>query len=327
MKKLLFFVLMLSLSFSYTCNDVYGELFEGAWNEASLLFGAVFLFTVAIISISYIYGKSINDAKAILFAKDELFHLFMSIIIVMSVFGLLSVFCHIGSFFFNYTFEGLGIDPATDYCYDNTHSLTDMAICYISTMEGEAKVLVERSIISSVDNEMDSTFIFGFNFPTMGTTLTPYSAYKKAYAMNYDTLNNMFATPALTSVTMQKILLRASLKFSISILLPFAILLRVFFPTRQMGNFLIALVVALQVFLPLLYALNGAMYFHLLTVDDCVLKYSSIISDSLLGGCSSDLSFINFARLIPQTIFLPNLTIAVLVTFLSSINKALRVLG
>lgn len=324
MKKLLLILLLIPLCFS-GCADIIDNFFNTAWAEASFYFGAVILFAVAIISIAYIYGTSANDAKATVFAKDELFHLFMSIMIIFGTIGIITAFCYIGSFFLNYTFDNLEIN---DLCYlKYKDSPTNMAICYSIQMEKDAAKMVEMTIDSSINEEMESTWIYTFNFPLMGTTSTPTQAYRKAYSTNYDMMNSMFATPALISITMQRIVLENSLKFSIVVLLPFAILLRVFFPTRQMGNILIALVIAIHIFLPFMYALNGAMYYNILTENDCTANYSSIVQDHLLGNCESPMSVIKFVRLLPQAIFLPNLTIAIMITLLSSVNKALRVIG
>ena len=61
--------------------------------------------------------------------------------------------------------------------------------------------------------------------------------------------------------------------------------------------------------------------------DDECLAYSGAVQDRWFGGCGEEGSFWSVARLIPQAFFLPNLTIALLVTFLAGVNKALRVIG
>ncbi|MDD5022867.1 MAG: hypothetical protein PHU63_01735 [Candidatus ainarchaeum sp.] len=325
MKNIFILLLLFPFLFSFSCESAIDQSFTEAWEDVALIFGAVFLFTIAIITIAYIYGMAMSNPHAVVFAKDELFHLFMSILIILSVFGIIIFFCYVGSFFFSSVYTALGTPISV--C-SGSSSVTELSICYTSQMENEAKSLVEYAITSSVNDEMDSTWIFSFNFPLMGTTSTPTKAFKKAYAMNYDAINSMLATPALISISMQNILLKSALKFSIAILLPFAILLRVFLATRQMGNILIAAVIAIQVFLPLMYAINGIMYFHVFQDTDCTNpNYAEVFDDHLLKECGSQYSFLSYARLAPQAIFLPNLTIAVMVTFLSSINKALRVLG
>ncbi len=325
MKKLIFFLFLLSLSFASTCADIT-TAFDDAWIEASSYFGVVILFTVAMITLAYVYGKSSNDAKALVFSKDELFHLFISIAIIFATVGVITTFCFIGQAFLDFSFGSLGI---ADSCYPSSTTPSEMAICYTKLMESDAKDMVSIAIESAIQYEMDSTWVFTNNFPLMGSRSVPTKAYLKSYGSTFDILNNMFATPSLISIAMQKIFLQSSLKFSIVFLFPMAILLRVFFPTRQMGNALIAVVIGIHVFLPLMYALNGAMYSYIFTENICITNpdYSAALTDHVLGDCDSETSFLKFARMIPQAIFLPNLTIAIFITFLSSINKALRVIG
>jgi len=52
-----------------------------------------------------------------------------------------------------------------------------------------------------------------------------------------------------------------------------------------------------------------------------------LFNDYVLGNCEDTGSFKDFGRLIPQAFFLPNLTLAIFITFLGAMNKALRVLG
>ena len=44
-------------------------------------------------------------------------------------------------------------------------------------------------------------------------------------------------------------------------------------------------------------------------------------------ACSNTAGFWAIARLVPVAFFLPNLTIAIVITFLTAMNKALKVLG
>ncbi len=323
-----FFILLIlsSLSFSSCIDITLDQIME---SDAGLLIGAVILFNVLIISLVFMYGKLANDANSLIFSKDELYHLIFSAVLIIGIIGIMVSFCSIFSVFFGFAFESAGISASSDSCYANLKNSgpVDTATCYVSNMEKDAKTLVSNSIDLSVEYEMTSMWIYSFNIPLFGTTMTPTKAYKKAYSMTFDMMNTLFATPALISISMQKIFLKYATQISIQILLPAALLLRIFFPTRQMGNILIAVVIGIMVFLPLMYAFNGAMYENILTPSDCDSKYSGIIDDYLFGDCESNVSLINYARIIPQAFFLPNLTIAILITFLGSINKALRVIG
>ncbi|MFA5049926.1 MAG: hypothetical protein WC501_02875 [Candidatus Micrarchaeia archaeon] len=325
MRAIFFFLILISIFFP--ANGIEITLDQIMQTDAGLLIGAVILFNISIITLAFIYGKSANDAHALVFSKDESYHLLFSIILLLFVVGILASFCSIFSAFFGFAFDSAGI---SDACSDKLDSgPVEVSTCYVSKMENDAKNLVSNSIDLSVDYEMSSMWIYSFNIPMFGTTMTPTKAYKKAYGMTFDMMNTLFATPALISLSMQKIFLKYAETISIAILLPAALLLRIFFPTRQMGNILIAVVIGIQVFLPLMYAFNGAMYENILTPEDCTSNpsYAGMIKDNLFGDCKSNVSFLSYARLLPQAFFLPNLAIAILITFLGSINKALRVIG
>jgi len=61
--------------------------------------------------------------------------------------------------------------------------------------------------------------------------------------------------------------------------------------------------------------------------DNVADAYNCGSSATAASVCSNPNGFWNVARLIPQAFFLPNLTIALLITFLGSVHKALRLIG
>jgi hypothetical protein len=134
---------------------------------------------------------------------------------------------------------------------------------------------------------------------------------------------------------MQKLVLNFISDNLVVWILPIAFVFRAFFPLRQMGNVLIALSIGLYVLVPFMYAFNLAMYDAVF--NDCT-TYSKLVCDFVVDGCtpinlSTDItctnpgSFWNVARLLPQAFFLPNLTIAVFITFMGAVNKALKAIG
>jgi hypothetical protein len=134
------------------------------------------------------------------------------------------------------------------------------------------------------------------------------------------------------SISMQKLAIDFVTENSIKWILPAGFLLRVFIPTRQMGNVIIAFSVGLYIVIPFMFVFNFAMYEGVLT--DCS-TFADAVCDNVFDShcnpasdtCGNENGFWNVARLIPLAFFLPNLTIAVFITFLTSMNKALRVIG
>jgi hypothetical protein len=169
---------------------------------------------------------------------------------------------------------------------------------------------------------MSSTLIISIYTPLTGGVSLPMTAYQRTYAVQYDIVGNSFVTPALVSITMQRILVTFAVDF-VQFILPAAFLLRIIPGTRMLGNMLIAFSIALYVIIPTFYALMGAM-------DDVVFtncnQYNLLVADKVFGDCSSANSFWNVARLLPQAFFLPNLMLALIITCISAIYKALRVI-
>jgi hypothetical protein len=186
----------------------------------------------------------------------------------------------------------------------------------------------------NIQNEMGSTASVGVVIPVLGSTTVPLSSWKKAFAAQYETMSMSFAMPALISLNLQVLFLTMNLQL-IQFLIPAALILRVLPGTRMFGNMLIALCIVLYVIVPFLYALNGAM-------DDLVFrdyyfcqKYAGAVYDQYLDSdvaapltsCDSQTGYFALARLMPHAFFLPNLVLAIAITFLSGLAKALKVIG
>lgn len=282
--------------------------------------GIVLMLTVVIIAIAYMAGSVTGKPEMLIFSKDELFHLFFSIILLLSFSGLMAFSCQITQFFFTSTFENLD----NVQCYADGAGLSTVSTCYLDQMENTAKQMSTEYIRQNIKKTMDSAFLLAIPIPLTNTLSMVAGSYRRVHAQQYDMLLNSFALPALLSISMQKILLDFINENVITWILPIAFLLRVFIPTRQMGNILIALAVGLYLIIPLFYTFNLAMYDSVL--NECS-TFSAAIEDRVLGSCNDPYSFWAVAKLVPQAVFLPNLTIALFITFMAAVNKALKVIG
>ncbi|HID72717.1 TPA: hypothetical protein EYP38_02135 [Candidatus Micrarchaeota archaeon] len=123
-----------------------------------------------------------------------------------------------------------------------------------------------------------------------------------------------------------------------------------------MGNVLIALAIGVYILVPYLYTFNLAMVDVALTTEDCYREVNATflgeplhiydaVCDSVVDGyacwdyadddivedreraCTNNYGFWMVAWLVPQAFLLPNLTIALIVTFIGSVARALRVIG
>ena len=210
--------------------------------------------------------------------------------------------------------------------------MNTVSTCYTKLVQSDAEKISGEYIQRYLDELMDSTFAWSLSLPLFNAyTLVP-GAYKRITSNQYDMILNSFLVPALMSVSMQKLALDFINENAISWILPSAFVLRIFIPTRPLGNILIALALGLYVIIPFMFVFNFTMYEAVLT--DCT-TFATAVCDNVVDGictspaaaCTNYYGFWNVARLIPQAFFLPNLTIAVFITFLASMNKALRVIG
>ncbi|MCI0503745.1 hypothetical protein L0Y65_03470 [Candidatus Micrarchaeota archaeon] len=302
-------------------------------SEQGLLIGAVIGFTAVIIALAYMIGTTLGHTHYVVFAKDEAYHLFFSILMLIAFSGILAFSCELISFFYHGTFENLG--PLASNCYLGEGSgLNSTASCYLKVVKNDATRLSKSYIQNYLDYLMESTFSFSLAIPLLNAYTAIPGAYRRVVSNQYDIILNTFLIPSLMSLSMQKIGLDFINENVIRWILPTAFVLRFFIPTRMMGNMLIALSLGLYVIVPFMFVFNLAMYDAVLS--DCN-EFASAVCDNVLDSyscmdapqtaCSNPDGFWMVARLIPQAIFLPNLTIAILITFLSAVNKGLRVVG
>ncbi len=293
---------------------------------------AVITFTLVLIACAYVAGNFFSNANYLVFAKDELYHLAFSIIILIGISGVILTSCGIIDMFFGSVFSSLGTFPSG--CYSNGQTMQGAATCYLNLAKNDATRLSQSYIKQYLDKLMDSTFSWSLQWPLLNSYTSTAASYKRIQSNQYDIIVNSFLIPALMSISMQKIILDFIRENVIQWILPAAFVLRIFIPTRQIGNMLIALVLGLYVVVPFMYVFNFAMYDLVNTQSDCQLVAASVcdfVVDSGCGDvnqtCTNPDSFWKVARLVPEAFFLPNLTIALLITFLSAMHKALRVIG
>ncbi|MDO8554453.1 MAG: hypothetical protein Q7S22_06610 [Candidatus Micrarchaeota archaeon] len=348
LKKLLpLFMVVLLLSFSYaipalpastpvnnalsyigSCND---DAYTRFISDLGGPIGVVIVLIVLIIALSFMIGSVTNNQNFVIFYKDELFHLLVSVIMLVSIFSVFYFTCVVSTGFLGETLKNLG-EQGPNKCFTGTETPQLVARCYTADIERVARNAFRASVTSSIREEMDSTFTIGIFNPFTGGIVTPIGAYKRTASAQLDMIANTFLSPVLTSIIIQRIFLQFSTDI-VAFIIPVALFLRFLPPTRQMGNLFLALALGIYVIVPTIYAVNSAMDSVIssnftcqsLTVEKGGLPVS-IVNDSVMGDCDSPNSFWVIARLIPYAYFLPNFTLAIFITFMSAINKALKVI-
>lgn len=344
MKKLIFSLLFfVCFSSAIECTAVGMDVILG---DQAANINIIIMLTVLAIALAYMVGKITNNPRFLIFAKDEMYHLFFSVLLLMAFGGILMVSCNVLDFFFLNTFSDIDSELS---CYNTGTTMAGASECYLNMAVTDSERIAAHYIREYIDNIMWSSISVTIAMPLTDQYSSVLSAYKRIVSNQYDMILNSFIIPSLVSIKMQQLMINFISSNIIAWVIPTAFLLRVFIPTRKMGNALLALAVGLYLLVPYMYTFNLAMYEAVLSDDVCTkevapgLHYYDAICDNILDGydcwsyddstphpentCNNPYGFWMVARLIPQAFLLPNLTIALLVAFIGSLNKALGMIG
>ncbi len=317
MKGPILLLLLMSAVFSASCISDAGDTIL---SEQGLAIAVAFSLTIMVIAVAYAAGTVTANSGLTIFAKDELYHLFFSVMLLLGFSGILVFSCQTMNIFYDSTMSQMGALS----CYHPGNSLSATSMCYIKLAKSDAENIAKYYISQHIENMMQSTFSFTVSIPFMDAYTSVADSYHKVHAQQYDMVLNSFVLPALLSINMQKLLLEFVNNNVIPWVLPIAFLFRVIPPFRSMGNTLIALAVGLYILIPFMYTFNLSMYD--IMGQGCS-GFSAGVDDFVFGPGCSTYGFWNVGRLMPQAFFLPNLTMALFITFMAAINKALRAIG
>lgn len=329
--KWILFLLLVSVIHSASCVE---NATETIMIEQGGTIAAVIGFTIVLIAIAYMIGSAMNEAQWIVFAKDEIYHLGFSVLFLIAISGILIGSCTTMDLFFDKLFDNFGALPSG--CHQNGDTMQETATCYMDLMKSDSLRISQTYIDGYISEIMDSTFSMSLAIPLLNSYTMTGKAYKRIRSNQYDIILNSFLIPALMSINMQQIMLNFIRENIIQWVLPVAFLLRIFIPTRQMGDLLIALVVGIYIVIPFMYVFNFSMYDVVGTPDNCE-PFAEGICDSVVDGncqspnptivCNNSTGFWSVGRLIPFAFFLPNLTLVILFAFMSAVHKGLKAIG
>lgn len=353
MKRLLLMLLLL-VPFS-SALECEGEELSVLIGDQGGNIGAVLMLTAVVTAIAYMLGKVTGNPRFIIFSKDEIYHLAFSVLLLVGFSGLLVLSCNTMDFFFMNTLGELA-EEGDLRCYSDFTTIDTISQCYLNSAASRGESISEYYIQQYVDNIMWSTLSMSIALPLFDAYTAVVASYKRVVSNQYDTILNTFLIPAVASLRMQQLLLGFINHNIIAWVMPSAFLLRMFIPTRSMGNVLIALAIGVYILVPYLYTFNLAMVDVALTTEDCYREVNATflgeplhiydaVCDSVVDGyacwdyadddivedreraCTNNYGFWMVAWLVPQAFLLPNLTIALIVTFIGSVARALRVIG
>lgn len=338
MRKLLALIL-LAVSAAHATVDLSActtSMFDNALHGSASLPGFIGVITgllILVLAFAYMFGTAFNRVEYVMLAKDEFFHLGISFMLLTFFATVMVSSCGVMGYAFDFAYDSMRAHAvAEDDCYSySTGIVQNLATCYLGKMETDADGIVKQYTTANIQFLMDSSAYKNYFGYEQGTTFMP-NGYKRTYAAFAETVKNVFVLPAYISIKSQDLFISLlmgdadSAGVIFSVVIPAAFVLRFIPPLRQAGNMLIAFAVGVYLIIPFFIALNGMMYTYTFTAGDCD-AYATLVEDKVLGTCTSGYNLLEVARLYPQAFLLPNLTIAIFVTFINSINKALRVLG
>ncbi|VVB99916.1 Uncharacterised protein [uncultured archaeon] len=261
------------------------------------------------IALAYMYGKTREDEKATVWAKDEAYNLVISVMLFVGLLAFFAGSCAV----------------AETYAGGNPFSVSRN---YIDTLLQDNGLSTLRSLTygSISDQKQATSYLYTGMTPFFGSGVSDYANYRALSAQKEFLIDTYL--PIIASLTAQKYMLQAIGWIAASVLLPFGFIMRLVPPTRDFGNTLIALFFALYIIVPTTYAMSGAVFMDKITnapfaCVDCGVNTFSTFGLATPGPVQSQLLY-KMASAIPQAVFIPNLVIIIAITCTMALSKALR---
>jgi hypothetical protein len=283
------------------------------WNEGYANFNWVFMafaLTVFLISFAYMLSKVFESPEMGVWAHDELFNLGVSVVLFAVLVG-----CFIASCEIVQGFSG-GMSP-----FAATYN-------YLDGIAGNGLNALRDLTKSSLQNQLDATSYLNIGWPASDARGVATKASLRAVSSHKEMVIDL-ALPLLASIRAQKTVLQILELVSLSVILPFAMVLRILPFTREGGNLLIALSFAMYVVLPAFYALSAEAWKEVVERPwgVSVFNYRDWGLDAGAACPAGDCVLFRIGSMIPQAVFLPNLALIMLITCTMAISKGLRQLS
>ena len=282
-------------------------------SDGALAFIAITFAIVAFgIGLAYMYGKLREDARSETWAKDEAQNLLISVLLFVGLLAFFTASCNIAQ------------------SYTGGESPFAASERYISNLENSGQAVLQTLTYTSInDQEAATKYLFTGAMPFYGTGVAP-EAGKRATSAHKEIVIDIYL-PILASFTAQRYVLEAVQWVGVPLLLPFAFVLRLFPPTREFGNVLIAVFFGIYIVAPVLYAMSGGVFAQITSTSSTSLpamgNFYSYGLDASTPAAVTDTVLYQIGSAIPQAIFIPNLVLVVTITCIMSMSKGLRALA
>lgn len=285
--------------------------------------GMAFMLTVLLVALAYMLGKGSEDEQVQVWAKDEVFALGVSALIVAGVVAFTIGSCLTLSAISNQ--DGMGQYQSANPFSSSYRYLDALASRGLSSIESQTK--------QGLQKQLDATAYLYVGLPTLTSTGVPLKASRKALAQHQEMVIDIML-PLVVSLKAQRAALQIIEIVGLAIMLPFAIIMRIVPFTRNAGNFMLAAVFCMFVIVPAVYVLSASAWKGIespqggsvLVSDPQAFSFDDRAIGAACDGEGVDCPLYRIASLIPQAIFMPNLVIVVFITCTMALSRALGAL-
>ncbi|VVB57464.1 Uncharacterised protein [uncultured archaeon] len=307
---------------------------QGTWTLATDFNSPIFAIiglTVALVAAAHMLGTAYSKPEWTVWARNEGITLVWSLALVGVILAAFGASCTLSNLMLGGTTSvgSAGAQAGGLYAAPSQNAnLTPAARAslYMGTLLNDYGVSVASQLVrSSVRDQMSSLNYAYWSIPVFDGGGIAYSANQRAWATDKDLVADIYL-PLMISITAQKLLMDIAVPGVFSILLPAAIMLRMFFLTRDVGNLLLALSFALYFALPLTYVF---FFDATASVQQSIFVGSnpnqpfgnqfSLGYDPIIGDAMQRVGF-----MATQAIIAPNLALVVLVSMTMALHKAFR---
>ena len=296
MALLLLLPLLASTGFAAEC-----EFATSVFTDAMPLIAAAILLSVAVAAIAYMAGSFVHDPGMLVFSKDQLFHIFISVLLVISIQGIFFGSCMMSA-------GVVGGDPL------------EISVSYLHSLKSEGTYLLTALMRSSVENKFAAAWMFGYFLPVIGGETFWDDAYRNSYSRHADIAFDLVAV-GYVSAGIQYLAMKAVRDYVLAVLLPRGLVLRALPTGREAGNTILALAFAAYIILPLAYAINSTG----MDVTGNLCSPGSR-SDEVFGNCGDSIGMGTIAAYLLNTIFLPNFALVIFASSATALVKVAKVI-
>lgn len=286
---------------------------------------------VALIAIAFMAGTAFSRPEWTVWAKTEGVTLAWSVVLVAFVLFGFSSSCFIS----NAMLTGSSLNSGGSSCFGaQTGNLmpNQRASWYLGQLLNTYGVSVAAELVqSSISDQLGSMSYAYWSIPVFDGGGLAYSANKRAWSAHKELLADIYL-PLMISITAQKLLMDIGIPGVAGIILPAAIMFRMFFLTRDIGNLLLAFSFAAYFAFPLTYVFffdaTAQVQANVFEVNPCTNPTEAALNpfgklslgyDGIIGDKMQRVGF-----MATQAIIAPNLALVITITMAMALNKAFR---